>query len=113
MGLLRELAELWRFHFRIPPEQRTLVIYSEHESYYAYFEGLIEVGYLAVDLTSSTWTCLQHLYPKIVPGGVLMSQDGDFPLVIDVFDDDFWKNVVGYEMSPSCKDFDKTKCFRS
>ena len=35
-------------------------------------------------------------YPKIVRGGVLMSQDGDFPLVIDVFDDDdFWKNVVG------------------
>jgi hypothetical protein len=42
MGLFKELAELWRFRFRIPPEQRTLIFYSEHESYYSYFEGLVE-----------------------------------------------------------------------
>jgi YidC/Oxa1 family membrane protein insertase len=42
MGLFREFAELWRFRFSTPPEQRTLIFYSEHESYYAYFEGLVE-----------------------------------------------------------------------
>jgi hypothetical protein len=42
MGITKELAELWRFRFRTPPEERTLVFYSEHESYYAYFEGLID-----------------------------------------------------------------------
>lgn len=56
----------------------------------------IAAAYLDVDLASSTRTCLQYLYPRIVPRGVLMSQDGDFPMVIDVFDDDdFWKNTVG------------------
>ena len=52
--------------------------------------------YLDVDLASSTRTCLKYLYPKIVPGGVLVSQDGDFPLVIEVFDDnDFWLKDIG------------------
>jgi O-methyltransferase len=53
-------------------------------------------AYLDVDLASSTRTCLKYLYPKIIPGGVLMSQDGDFPLVIKVFDDTrFWKDEIG------------------
>ena len=53
-------------------------------------------AYLDVDLASSTRTCLKYLYPLLVPGGVLMSQDGDFPLVIDVFEDDeFWETEVG------------------
>jgi len=52
--------------------------------------------YLDVDLASSTRTCIKYLYPLLVPGGILMSQDGDFPLVIEVFDDDeFWKTEVG------------------
>jgi len=52
--------------------------------------------YLDVDLASSTRTCLKYLYPKIVPGGVIVSQDGDFPLVIEVFDDnDFWLKEIG------------------
>jgi len=60
-----------------------------------YSEKLCAV-YLDVDLASSTRTCLKYLYPKIVPGGVLVSQDGDFPLVIEVFDDDdFWIKEIG------------------
>jgi O-methyltransferase len=55
-------------------------------------------AYLDVDLASSTRTCLKHIYPKIIPNGILMSQDGDFPLVIEVFnDDDFWRKEVGCE----------------
>lgn len=52
--------------------------------------------YLDIDLASSTRTCLKYLYPLLEPGGVLYSQDGHLPLVIEVFNDDqFWENVVG------------------
>ncbi len=60
------------------------------------FTEKVSAVYLDVDLASSTRTCLKYLYPKIVPGGVLVSQDGDFPLVIEVFDDDdFWRKEIG------------------
>jgi O-methyltransferase len=39
--------------------------------------------YLDVDLATSTTTCLEHLWPLVTPGGVVVSQDGDFPHVID------------------------------
>ena len=60
------------------------------------FQQPISVIYLDVDLASSTRTCLRHLYPLLEPGGVIFSQDGHLPLVIDVFNDDnFWLNEVG------------------
>lgn len=60
------------------------------------FTEKIFAAYLDVDLASSTKTCLKHLYPRMVSRGILYSQDGDFPLVIDVFDDDrFWEKEVG------------------
>ena len=47
---------------------------------------------------SSTATCIKYLYPLLEPGGVLVSQDGDFPLVIELLDSDvFWKEEVGCE----------------
>lgn len=63
------------------------------------FTETICAAYLDVDLAASTRTCLKYLYPRLAPGGVLMSQDGDFPLVLDVFRDrDFWESEVGYPM---------------
>jgi YidC/Oxa1 family membrane protein insertase len=41
MGLMREIAALWRMRYRTPRSARALTIYSEHESYYAYYEGLV------------------------------------------------------------------------
>jgi O-methyltransferase len=62
----------------------------------ASFSKKICAIYLDVDLAASTRTCLKYLYPLLVPGGILISQDGDFPLVIDVYNDDrFWKEEVG------------------
>jgi len=59
-------------------------------------EESISGAYIDVDLASSTRTCIKHIYPRLVSGGFLVSQDGDFPLVIDVFDDDrFWETEVG------------------
>lgn len=59
------------------------------------FSRPIIAAYLDVDLASSTRTCLRYLYPLMIPGGCLYSQDGHLPLVIDVFEDDaFWEKVV-------------------
>lgn len=61
------------------------------------FSQTIIAAYLDVDLASSTRTCLKYLYPLLAPGGVLYSQDGDFPLVINVFKDNkFWEKEVGF-----------------
>jgi len=62
------------------------------------FKETISAVYLDVDLASSTRTCLKYLYPLLENGGVLYSQDGHLPLVIQVFDDDkFWMDEVGCE----------------
>ena len=64
-----------------------------------HFSEPVLAGFIDVDLASSTKTCLQFLYPRLVEGGALCSQDGDFPLVVEVFKDlDFWKNEVGADM---------------
>ena len=64
-----------------------------------HFDRPILGAYIDVDLASSTRTCLKNIYPRIVPGGVLVSQDGDFPLIIDVFRSrKFWENEVGVSM---------------
>ena len=53
-------------------------------------------AYIDVDLASSTKTCIKYLYPLLVPGGVIVSQDGAFPLVIDLFKDkDLWEDELG------------------
>lgn len=61
-----------------------------------HFDRPIVAAYLDVDLASSTRTCLKYLYPLLVPGGIIFSQDGHLPLVLDVLkDEDFWRKEVG------------------
>ena len=63
------------------------------------FQEKICAVYIDVDLASSTRTCIKYLYPRLSPNGILVSQDGDFPLVIEVFKDRlFWENEVGCAM---------------
>jgi O-methyltransferase len=60
------------------------------------FKQPVSVAYIDVDLASSTRTCLKYIYPLLEPGGVLFSQDGHLPLVIDVLNDNnFWTGEVG------------------
>ena len=60
------------------------------------FSQPVALAYLDVDLASSTKTCLKNLYPLLSPGGSIYSQDGDFPLVVEVFNNEkFWKEEVG------------------
>ena len=57
---------------------------------------LVTAAYLDVDLASSTRTCLKHLWPLLTPGGMIFSQDGHLPFVLDVFKDErFWNNELG------------------
>lgn len=62
-----------------------------------HFHEPIALAFIDVDLASSTRTCLQYLYPLLVPGGSIFSHDGHLPLCMEVFRDDaFWKDVVGH-----------------
>ncbi|HEX5655225.1 MAG TPA: TylF/MycF/NovP-related O-methyltransferase [Chitinophagaceae bacterium] len=73
-----------------------------------FFNRKIALAYLDVDLASSTRTCLKYLYPLLVPGGAIFSQDGDFPLVIDVFKDkEFWRKEVGCSTLPAIQNLGK------
>lgn len=60
------------------------------------FRRPVAMAFIDVDLASSTRTCLQHLYPLLVPGGSIFSHDGHLPLCIKAIDDDeFWTGAVG------------------
>lgn len=76
------------------------------------FHEPLAAVYLDVDLASSTRTCLKHLYPLLQPGGVLFSQDGHLPLVLDVFRDEaFWRDEVACE-PPEVLGLGKSKLLR-
>jgi O-methyltransferase len=72
------------------------------------FKEPVALAYLDVDLASSTRTCLKYLFPLLSNGGAIYSQDGDFPLVIDVLkDESFWRNEVGCKKLPIIENLGK------
>ena len=42
MLLLKEIMAFYRFFWKTPRREKTIIFYAEHEGYYPYFEGLIE-----------------------------------------------------------------------
>lgn len=57
------------------------------------FSEPVSAAYIDVDLASSTETCITYLYPLLEPHGILMSQDGHLPLVLDVLkNEEFWRS---------------------
>jgi len=59
------------------------------------FSQPVVVGYIDVDLASSTKTCLKYLYPLLIGGGVLLSQDGHLPWIIELLsDNNFWQQEL-------------------
>lgn len=61
-----------------------------------HFTTPILAAYIDVDLVSSTRTCVKHLYPLLVPGARLYSQDGHLPLIIELLEDEsFWREELG------------------
>jgi O-methyltransferase len=54
-----------------------------------------------VDLVQSTKDCLRFLYPLVPRGGIIISQDGHFPWIIELLrDDEFWRREIGVEKPP-------------
>lgn len=62
------------------------------------FKEPILAAYIDVDLESSTKTCVKYLYPLLATDGVLFSQDGHLPWVINLLNkEEFWEKEVGYK----------------
>lgn len=60
------------------------------------FDAPVDVVILDVDLLSSTRTCLEALYPRLRPGGVLFTQDGHLEAIVELLGDEaFWRDAVG------------------
>ncbi len=52
----------------------------------------VVVAFVDVDLRDSLETCLNYIYPKLVPGGVIFSHDGHLPICVDLMKDaSYWK----------------------
>ena len=76
------------------------------------FSDPVVAIYLDVDLASSTRTCLKYLYPLLVEGGVLYSQDGHLRQIVDVFNDNkFWEREVGFR-KPAIKNLGKERLIK-
>jgi len=53
---------------------------------------------LDVDLAASTLTCVRELWPRLRPGGVLFSLDGQLRATHEILGDTrFWRDEVGVE----------------
>ena len=96
------------FRGRLPSVRRTVARFGEplvcdfRKGWFAdtlpTFEGQVDVALLDVDLLTSTRTCLQHLVPRLRPGGVVFTQDGHLRAVVELLGDPrFWRDEVGVE----------------
>ncbi|MCM2447766.1 hypothetical protein HGO41_21650 [Rahnella sp. CG8] len=58
----------------------------------------VATAFLDVDLLLSTRECLRCLYPCLVPGGNIYSQDGHLPLILELLEDEqFWREELNTE----------------
>jgi O-methyltransferase len=72
-------------------------------------DGPLDVVVLDVDLAQSTRTCVKELWPRIRPGGVLFSLDGQLRATHEVLGDPrFWRDEVGSE-PPSIEGLGRAK----
>jgi len=78
-----------------------------------HFNQPIAAAYLDVDLVSSTKTCLKFLYPLLIPGGFLYSQDGHLPLVVETIEDSsFWEREIGISSLPCIEGLRQNKLIK-
>jgi O-methyltransferase len=60
------------------------------------FKERVAVACINADLAQSTKDCLINLYPLMQKGGVIFSQDGHFPWIIELLNDNvFWEHQLG------------------
>lgn len=59
------------------------------------FKDLVAIACMNGDLLQSTKDCLRYLYPLLQKGGVIFSQDGHFPWIIELLKgDSFWQREM-------------------
>jgi len=73
------------------------------------WSGRVAVIVLDVDLVSSTRTCLEHLWPKLSPGGLLFSQDGHLAEIVDLFRDTAFWRALGESSPPTFDGLGRSK----
>ena len=62
----------------------------------------LDVVLLDVDLVESTRVCLRELVPRLAPGGVLITLDGQLRATHELLADErFWRDEVGLARPPS------------
>lgn len=65
------------------------------------FSEPVGTAFIDVDLISSTKDCLINLYPRVIPGGAIFSQDAHLSGVAALLEDkSFWREEVGVERPP-------------
>jgi O-methyltransferase len=73
------------------------------------FKKPVALACINADLVQSTKDCLINLYPLVSKGGLILSQDGHFPWIIELLhDDQFWKKEIGIK-KPHMKDLGTSK----
>jgi O-methyltransferase len=61
-------------------------------------DAALDVIVLDVDLAASTRTCIRELWPRLRPGGVLFSLDGQLRATHEILSDGrFWREEVGVD----------------
>jgi O-methyltransferase len=94
------------FRGSLPSVRRTVAAYGApevcqfHKGWFAdtlpRVPGPIDVAVLDVDLAASTRTCVRALFPRLRPGGVLYSLDGQLRATHALLADErFWRDEVG------------------
>jgi O-methyltransferase len=79
-------GDISRCHFYKGFFSQTMPDFKEH----------VAAACINADLLQSTKDCLQYLYPLIQKGGIIFSQDGHFPWIIELLRDTlFWEDDIG------------------
>jgi O-methyltransferase len=66
-----------------------------------HFHEPVALACINADLVQSTKDCLKYLYPLVVKGGVIYSQDAHFPWIIELLQDqNFWRDEIGVAKPP-------------
>lgn len=59
------------------------------------FQTPVVAAFVDVDLRDSVKTCLEHLYPLLIPGGSIFSHDGHIPVCVDLMaSPTFWQTMA-------------------
>ena len=65
-------------------------------------QRFIDVAVLDVDLAASTRVCIREIYPRLRPGGVLITLDGQLRATHEILGDPgFWADQVGAARPPT------------